>query len=127
VSDRTQPSIRLSAPTVMIVDDQEPVRQLVAAIVEQYLGARFDEAADGAEALRRIAECRPTLVLTDLMMPGVDGLDLTRRLKADPATRDIPIVAMSGGPNQAGALAAGCDGFIAKPFRPQALADLLRR
>jgi two-component system phosphate regulon response regulator PhoB len=111
---------------ILIVDDQEPVRQLAGAIIAQYLGAQFDQAADGEEALRRVAERRPALVLTDLMMPGVDGAELARRLKADPSTRDLPIIAMSGGPNRDEALAAGCDDFIAKPFRPRELADLIR-
>ena len=84
------------------------------------------QASDGAEALRRVAERRPALVLTDLMMPGVDGAELARRLKADPSTRDLPIIAMSGGPSQDEALAAGCNDFIAKPFRPREMADLLR-
>jgi two-component system, cell cycle response regulator DivK len=115
------------SPFILVVDDQEPVRQLAAAILTQYLGARTDEAADGAEALARVAAHRPDLVLTDLMMPGVDGAELARRLKADPATRDLPIIAMSGGPNREEALAAGCDDFIAKPFRPRELVDLVRR
>ncbi|HEY3110230.1 MAG TPA: response regulator [Chloroflexota bacterium] len=114
------------APVVLVVDDQEPVRQLAAAILGQYLGAQLDEAAEGAEALARLTQRRPDLILTDLMMPGVDGAELARRLKGDPATRDIPIIAMSGGPNRAEALAAGCDDFIAKPFRPRELAELVR-
>jgi two-component system, OmpR family, phosphate regulon response regulator PhoB len=111
---------------ILIVDDQEPVRQLAAAIVGQYLGAQSEQAADGAEALQRVAERRPSLILTDLMMPGIDGAELARRLKADPGTRDLPIIAMSGGPNREDALAAGCDDFIAKPFRPRELVDLIR-
>jgi two-component system cell cycle response regulator DivK len=115
------------APLILVVDDQEPVRQLTSAILEQYLGAELVEAADGAEALLRVAARCPSLVLTDLMMPGVDGAELARRLKADPATSGVPIVAMSGGPNRDEALAAGCDDFIAKPFRPQALVEIVRR
>jgi CheY-like chemotaxis protein len=110
---------------VLIVDDQETVRELAAAILRRYLGAELDEAADGAEALARVAERRPSLILTDLLMPGLDGAELARRLKADPATADIPIIAMSGSPNRDEAQAAGCDDFIAKPFRPRELADLV--
>jgi len=117
---------RPPAPTVLVVDDQEPVRQLAAAILGQYLGARVEEAADGAEALAQVAARCPDLILTDLMMPGVDGAELARRLKADPTTRDLPIIAMSGGPNRAEALAAGCDDFIPKPFRPRELVELVR-
>lgn len=113
-------------PRVLVVDDQPPVRQLAAAILTQYLGASVDQAAEGGEALARVAGSRPDLILTDLMMPGVDGSELARRLKADPATRDIPLIAMSGGPNRAEALQAGCDDFIAKPFRPKDFVELIR-
>jgi CheY-like chemotaxis protein len=120
------PVLTRPPPVILIVDDQEPVRQLAAAIVAQYLGAQPEQASGGEQALQMVAARRPALILTDLMMPAVDGAELARRLKADPATRAVPIIAMSGGPNREEALAAGCDDFIAKPFRPRELVELVR-
>jgi CheY-like chemotaxis protein len=112
---------------VLVVDDQEPVRALASTVLRHYVGATIAEAADGAEALQCMDEATPALVLTDLMMPGIDGLALVRRLRADPTWRAIPVVAMSGGPSKAEALAAGCDAFLSKPFLARELADVVVR
>ena len=90
--------------------------------------ARQQAQAHAATAV--IAQRRPHVILMDLQLPGVDGLELTRRLKADPATRDITIIAvtayaMKGDEDKA--LAAGCDDYVTKPIDTRALPELIRR
>lgn len=82
-------------------------------------GYAVDESTNGAEALERIRRDRPSLVLLDTSLPGLDGLALTRALKADAATREIPVVVVTAhamAQNRELALAAGCDGFETKPI-----------
>jgi CheY-like chemotaxis protein len=118
--------MRSPAPA-LVVDDHAPMRQLAAIVLSRHLGVEVVAAADGEEALRLVADRRPMLILTDMMMPGLGGADLTRRLRADPATRDIPIIAMSGGPHAVEARAAGCDAFLGKPFSPRQLVEAVDR
>jgi CheY-like chemotaxis protein len=77
--------------------------------------------------LRVVARDQPALVLVDVVMPRLSGFEVAKRLKADPATRAIPVVAISGGATRAEALAAGCDDFVAKPFDIDAFVVTLRR
>ena len=87
-------------------------------------------ACDASEAIKILLVVHPRLILMDIQLPGIDGLELTRRLKADPATRDIPIVgltayAMKG--DEKRILAAGCDGYIPKPVNTRTLPGYVRR
>ena len=81
-------------------------------------------ATDAREALALLRTCRPRLILMDLQLPGMDGLTLTRKLKADPATRDIVILALTAyamkGDDERAAQ-AGCDGYVPKPIDTRAL------
>jgi two-component system cell cycle response regulator DivK len=79
-------------------------------------------AEDGEKGCAMAVSERPDIILMDLEMPGVDGWEATRRLKADPQTRDIPVIALS-----AHALAAGCDEFDTKPVEFERLVATLRR
>jgi PAS domain S-box-containing protein len=115
-------------PTILIVDDN-PANLKVARIALEGEGFAIRIATDGHAALDAIAAARPDLILMDIQLPGIDGLELTRRLKADPATRDVPIIAvtayaMKG--DREKALAAGCDGYLAKPIDPIELPDIIR-
>lgn len=111
------------SPLVMVVDDFRDGRELVAEILVD-AGLRTTEAADGLEALAKAATLLPDLILLDLTLPGVDGWELTRRLKADPATRRIPIIALTAhalqGPLER-ARAVGCDLVLTKPCAPDEL------
>jgi CheY-like chemotaxis protein len=114
---------------VLIVDDNPTNLKLVAYLVKAK-GYEVDTAADADAAMAAIAVNRPRVILMDLQLPGVDGLELTRRLKADPATRDISIIAvtayaMKG--DQEKALEAGCDDYVTKPIDTRALPDLIAR
>jgi CheY-like chemotaxis protein len=104
-------------PRILIVDDNAMNVDLVSFLLAAD-GMQVESAADAAQASVRIAAQHPELILMDIQMPGVDGLELTRRLKADPATRHIPIVALTAYAmkgDEERMLAAGCDGYIAKP------------
>lgn len=114
---------------VLIVDDNPTNLKLVAYLVKAS-GYEVDTAADAESAVASIAANRPRVILMDLQLPGVDGLELTRRLKADPATRDIKIIAvtayaMKG--DQEKARAAGCDDYVTKPIDTRALPELIAR
>jgi CheY-like chemotaxis protein len=106
------------APRILIVDDY-PMNIEVAAIVLRAEHFEVETAAGGIEALRKVASFEPDLILMDIQMPDKSGLEVTRELKSDPATRHIRIVAftafaMRG--DEARMLAAGCDGYISKPI-----------
>ena len=115
--------------TLLVVDDEptnvDLIRELVA---EAGLPLEFVSASNGHEAVVRAHELGPDLILMDLKMPGLDGWEATRRLKADPATARIPVIAltaqaMPGDRDQA--LAAGCEGYVTKPIDIAALLALL--
>ncbi len=112
---------------ILIVDDNPTNLKLVAYLVRAN-GYDVETAADAEQAVAAIAANRPALILMDLQLPGVDGLELTRRLKADPTTRDIKIVAvtayaMKG--DQEKAIAAGCDAYVTKPIDTRGLPALI--
>lgn len=105
------------ADAILIVDDNATNLKLakVLLIAEGY---QVRTAADAEQALKVLVEFVPRLILMDIQLPGMDGLELTRRLKSDPRTRDITIVAltayaMKGGEDKA--FASGCSGYITKP------------
>ena len=117
------------AERVLIVDDNPTNLKLVAYLVKAN-GYDVDTAADADAAITAIAANRPRVILMDLQLPGIDGLELTRRLKADPATRDIKIIAvtayaMKG--DQEKAFAAGCDDYVTKPIDTRALPELIAK
>lgn len=117
-----------SAPVALVVEDNE-VNQLLTASVLQREGFIVDLAADSTQALDQLRVRTPDIILMDLQLPGLDGLSLTRRLKADPATSSITIVAltahaMTGDREQT--LAAGCSGYISKPIDTRTFARQVR-
>ena len=114
---------------VLIVDDNLSNLKLLAFLLKGH-GFEVDVAIHAEEAVQRLAGPLPDLILMDIQLPGMDGLTLTRRLKADPRTRDIHIVAvtayaMKG--DEATALEAGCDDYITKPIDTRSLPDRLDR
>ena len=104
----------MKAPLVLIVDDERPIRDLLEALLRD-AGYATTTAVHGADALALVAESLPDLVIADLMMPVLGGAELCRRLKAEPATRAIPVVLMSAvPPNRSRPI--GEDAFLPKPF-----------
>ena len=103
-----------------LIGEDEPDNQVIMqTVVESLVGARAEVAGDGLAVLASVERERPRMILLDLMMPGLDGFQVTRQLKANPATASIPIVAVSAlarPDDREAALAAGCDNFVRKPF-----------
>ena len=116
-------------PRVLVVDDYPDAREMYAEYL-QYSGFDVIEAGNGIEALERAADSAPDIILMDLSLPVMDGWEATRRLKADKATADIPIVALTGHALAGileGAKNAGCDAFITKPCLPEDLVKEIQK
>jgi two-component system, cell cycle response regulator DivK len=115
-------------PRILLVDDFPDNREMYALYLE-YAGFEVAEAATGYEALAQAFAQVPDLIVMDLSLPGLDGWEATRRLKSDPRTSQIPVLALTGhaldGYSQ-GARDAGCDAFVIKPCLPEELAAEIR-
>jgi len=118
-----------SQPLILVVDDYQDAREMYAEYL-QFSGFRVAEARNGNEAVEQAFALKPDLILMDLSLPGMDGWEATRRLKADERTSHIPIVALTGhalaGASE-GAKKAGCDSFVTKPCLPDDLVVEVRR
>jgi CheY-like chemotaxis protein len=118
-----------AAPLVLVCDDDA----LVADLLTHRLagrGYRVSVAADGREALERVAETRPDAILLDAMMPIMDGYEVLRRLRADQATAAIPIIMLTARKQEGdivSALELGANDFVVKPFIPEELMSRLAR
>jgi two-component system, cell cycle response regulator DivK len=116
-------------PLILVVDDYEDAREMYAEYL-RFCGFRVAEARNGNEALEQAFTLKPDLILMDLSLPGMDGWEATRQLKADDRTRNIPVVALTGhalaGASE-GAKRAGCDSFVTKPCLPDDLVVEVRR
>ena len=113
--------------TILVVDDDPMVRKLITATLEDVGGFRLREAGDGEEALATAVAESPEIVLLDVAMPRLDGVETCRRLRSDPATADATIVMLTGMPgiDEDRAAAAGADLFLTKPFSPLRLLRLV--
>jgi CheY-like chemotaxis protein len=113
---------------MLVVDDNEQNLKLVRVLLRSE-GYEVRTAVDAEEALRVLDGFMPRLILMDLQLPGMDGLELTRRLKADPARRHITVIAVTAYAmkrDEVAALSAGCDGYVSKPIDVTTLPALLR-
>jgi CheY-like chemotaxis protein len=114
-------------PLLLIVEDHADTRQMYA----EFLRMSYDvhEAADGEQALDAMRRRVPSLVITDYSLPGIDGFELIRRMRTDRATRDVPVICLSGyggRHHEQGAQAIGCDRVLEKPCMPDKLAEAAR-
>ena len=116
-------------PKVLVVDDDEASREALALHLS-LIGFRVREAANGVEAVAAFDEWRPAVILMDLWMPEMDGLEAIRRIKATPEGMITPILTVTASvleKSEQEAMAAGSDGFIRKPFRKTEVFDQLKR
>jgi two-component system, cell cycle response regulator DivK len=119
----------MSPSGVVLVVEDNPANQLLTVALLEREGYEVDLAGTSAEVLERLSIRRPDLILMDIQLPGHDGLFVTRQLKADPGTANIPIVAltahaMAGDREQA--MAVGCAGYISKPIDTRRFGSQIR-
>jgi len=114
---------------ILVVEDQEDNRQIIRDMLAA-TDYEVIEAESGEAALAVVAIKRPHLILMDIQLPGIDGYEVTRRIKTDPALRSIPIIAVTSyalsGEEQK-ARAAGCDEYVPKPYSPRQLLAKIRQ
>ena len=113
---------------ILVVEDEEDNRRIVRDLLTS-VGYEIIEAVTGEEGVEAAATQLPDLILMDIQLPGLDGYEATRRIKANPALRHIPIIvvtsyALSG--DDVKAFAAGCDAYVTKPFVPRELLAKVR-
>jgi two-component system, cell cycle response regulator DivK len=114
--------------TILVVDDHEDNRRILRDLLRS-AGYDVAEATTGEDGVAEAKTRKPDLILMDIQLPGIDGYEATRRIKADEALRRIPLIvvtsyALSG--DDAKALAAGADAYVAKPFSPRAMLAKVR-
>jgi two-component system cell cycle response regulator DivK len=113
---------------ILVIEDHEENRQILRDLLA-HAGYEMLEAHTGEDGVTTAARERPDLILMDIQLPGIDGYEVTRRIKTDPALRAIPVIAVTSyalsGDDQK-ALAAGCDAYVTKPFSPRALLAKIR-
>ena len=113
---------------ILVVDDNVDNRDLTRILLE-FEGFAVQTAEDATQALRILGTDRPRLILMDVQMPGIDGLELTRRLRQDPSLNGVPIVAFSAyamAAEMENAREAGCDGYITKPIDTRTFGNTVR-
>jgi CheY-like chemotaxis protein len=114
---------------ILLVEDNEDNRLVYRTILDHF-GFVVLEAADGEEGIRRARMDAPDLILMDVSIPKVDGWEATRRLKSDPATSSIPIIALTAhalASDRAKAQEVGCDGYLAKPVEPRRVVEEVQK
>ena len=115
-------------PLVLVVEDEAALATMLRYNLEKQ-GFRVDEAADGQEALTRIAEARPDVVLLDWMLPAMSGIEVCRQIRRKPGTRDLPVIMVTARTEDADAVRAlntGADDYITKPFTIETLLARIR-
>lgn len=121
-------SARAQRATILVADDEQDIRELVAYRLSRS-GYTIIEARDGEEAFQLAADQSPDMAVLDVMMPRLNGFDLTERLRLTPATERLPILLMSASVQEADisrGFAAGADGYLTKPFTPDQLLTRVR-
>jgi two-component system phosphate regulon response regulator PhoB len=120
--------VSTNQPNILVVDDEAAIRDMIRFALEKS-NMLVTTAADAQEALLSINENRPDIILLDWMMPGVSGLELTRRLRKDSYTEDIPIIMLTAKvteDDKVAGLEAGTDDYVIKPFSPRELMARIR-
>jgi two-component system, cell cycle response regulator DivK len=113
---------------ILVVDDQEDLRGVLSDLLTGS-GYTVIEAADGEAGVAKAKSDHPDLILMDIQMPVIDGYEATRRIKADPALKPTPVIAVSSFAmkgDEEKARAAGCDHYVTKPYSPMQLLRLVR-
>ncbi len=112
-------------PTILHIED-DPANRLLVRKLLTVAGMEVVDAQDGLEGIRRACELRPSLILVDIAIPGLDGYEVTLRLRAEPSLREVPIVAITAEGSRDTSLAVGCDGFLQKPIDARTFAATIQ-
>ena len=115
--------------TILVVDDQHSHREMIAQLLKKS-GLEVIEASGGADALEKIETQTPDLIILDIVMPGVNGFEVCRRVKMNPATSNLPVVFCSIKGEEFDrywGLRQGADAYIAKPFEPKELIKTVKQ
>jgi len=118
----------MAKPKILVVDDEEDILELLRFNLTKE-GFAVVCAASGEEALKSARQERPNLMLLDLLLPGMDGLEVARRLKSDPSTQEIPVIMVTAKGEEADIVAGlevGAEDYITKPFSPKVLIARVR-
>lgn len=113
---------------ILVIEDHEDNRRILRDLLSS-AGFELIEAMTGDEGVAMAQEHRPDLILMDIQLPGLDGYQATRRIKADPALRQIPVIAVTSfalSGDDVKAYEAGCDGYVTKPYSPRQLLAKVR-
>lgn len=119
----------MTSVSVLLVEDNEDNRTIYTTIL-RHCGHEVAEAGTGEEGIRLARELRPGVILMDVAMPGIDGWEATRRLKGDPQTARIPVIALTAhamAEDRQRAADAGCEGYLAKPIEPRRVVEEVKR
>lgn len=117
-----------STPTILVADDEEDLRELVTYRLSRS-GYQVIGAGDGQEALELATECTPDLMVLDVMMPKLDGYELTRRVRAEAALQSIPVILLTARSQESDidrGFEVGADDYLKKPFNPDELVARVR-
>ncbi|MDX2054128.1 MAG: hybrid sensor histidine kinase/response regulator [Polyangiaceae bacterium] len=112
-------------PRILHIED-DAANQLLVRKLLTMAGFEVVEAFDGLDGIKKARECKPDLILIDIAIPGLDGYEVTLRLRAEPGLRSVPIVAITAEGNRETSLAVGCDGFLQKPIDARSFAQTLQ-
>jgi len=121
-------AVNTQQPRVLVVEDEAAIRDMIQFALER-AKMHVQTASDAQEALVRLNESRPDIILMDWMMPGISGVELTRRLRRDSYTEDIPIIMLTARvteDDKVTGLEAGTDDYVIKPFSPRELLARIR-
>jgi two-component system, cell cycle response regulator DivK len=124
-----RPCMAKNGKTVLLVEDNEDNR-IVYSTILRHFGYEVSEALNGEEGIAKARAEKPDLILMDISIPIIDGWEATQVLKHDPATRDIPIIALTAhalASDREKAMEVGCDGYLAKPCEPRAVVAEVQR
>jgi CheY-like chemotaxis protein len=119
----------MTLSTVLLVEDNEDNRTIYTTIL-RHVGHDVIEASNGEDGIRLALERQPNVILMDVAMPGIDGWEATRRLKGDPQTARIPVIALTAhamAEDRQRAVDAGCEGYLAKPIEPRRVVEEVAR